>query len=99
MAHEIDYDAIKDEFTRRETALKDLKGWLGAKRYKTASQIALQEKAKGYDREYMEGSMELFAGISGYPVTVWLDFLGFPQKTPNNPPAISETQANSGEVG
>jgi hypothetical protein len=99
MAHEIDYSSIPDEFTRREQAFKDLKSWLGQTRYKKISRIALEEKAKGCNREFIEGSMSIFAGIEGYPVQVWLDYLGFAPKTPNTAPAHAETQANSGEVG
>lgn len=100
MAHEIDYMTIADEFTRREQALKDLKQWVGgAAKFKKLSQIALEEKAKGYNRESMEASMSLFHGVSGLPVQVWLDFLGFAPRTPITPPKAAETQAKSGEVG
>jgi hypothetical protein len=71
----------------------------GQARFKQLSQIALEEKAKGYDRASMEASMSLFHGVQGLPVQVWLDFLGFPPRTPNNPPNTAEAQANSQQLG
>lgn len=99
MAHEIDYDLITDEFKRREQALKDLKSWLGPARFKKASQTALAEKANGCNREVMEASIQLFLGLEGYPVTVWLDFLGFAPRTPKIPVQVAQTQAPTSEVG
>jgi hypothetical protein len=86
MSYETNYDLITDELKRREQALKDLKSWLGTARFKKVSQAALVEKERGARREDMEASVSLFLGISGYPVTVWLDHLGYPPRTPKTPP-------------
>lgn len=99
MGYEVDYTTIRDEFDRREQAIKDLKHWLGIKRYKDISRTALQEKAKGYQRHDIAVTMEMFAGINGYPIQVWLDYLGFYPQTPNTSQIVADAQAQTPNKG
>lgn len=100
MSYEINYNKITDEFSRREYALASLKDWLGGQEvFEKHSRTILADKKLCENRQFMAQCVSMFLGVSGYPVEVWLDYLGFPKETPNNPPATAETQANTEKVG
>lgn len=100
MAREINYvDRYSKEWERREAALNDLKEWLGKASYSNLCRVAVEERDKGTDRVTVHNSAALFLGISGYPVNVLLDFLGFPPSTPKTPSGTAQTQAKPSDVG
>lgn len=100
MGYEVDYSTIPNEFDRREQAMKDLKFQLGGTdRYKRLSRSMAEEKVQGATREVIKAGVEMLLGIIGYPVDVWLDYLGFPQQTPNNPVQLAQTQADAVKLG
>jgi hypothetical protein len=74
--HTINYSALRgNEASRKAKALRDIKEWLGAKRYAkiTAEFRAMKQPSRaGFHLQVS------FAGVSGYPVHVWYEELWNP---------------------
>lgn len=101
MAHEYDYNSIPNEELRKRKAVDDVRFWLG-KNFKAMSDVIKKESRDGMSRKMITININMFLGIQGYPVEIWLDELGVPkdpEQTPNNPSGTAETQAPDSKVG
>jgi hypothetical protein len=90
MGYTVKYDHITDPALKKQKALDDVRFWLG-KQYDAMSEVVKEEIAKGTDRDTLLINIEMFLGFSGYPVHAWLDELGCPPQTPNNPSGTAES--------
>ena len=71
MPHEINYSSLPAE-EKRQTALNDLREWLGDEPFRIiAAEIQQMPKTKEAARS-ASFQLEMFAGVSGYPVAAWI---------------------------
>lgn len=73
----IDYNKITNPVQERAEAMKDIKEYLGAKKFKEINEIFIKD-ANQLTRKIVRFELSMFVGIDGYPVEAWLDTLGFP---------------------
>lgn len=75
MSRDKDYSALGlSEAEKRKVAIKDLKDWLGTTRYNKVSREVLK-MSPPMSREQFSMQVAVIAGVSGYPVEVWMDLL------------------------
>jgi hypothetical protein len=72
MHNEIDYSQYANPGEKRQAALKDIKNWLGIRKYNEVSKLARQEQTSFRHFEFACS----IAGIQGYPVVAWAEELG-----------------------
>ena len=76
MHQEINYSKIADEAVRRAKALNDIKAYLGEDTFNNVNNGAKHDRDNGgLSRKFFIASLEMMAGIEGYPAEVWADDL------------------------
>lgn len=81
MHYTIDYSKITDPAEKQAKAIKDIKEYLGAARFKKICKIVHAEQAM--TREMFIGSLSMFVGIDHYPAEAWADELGLVATPPD----------------
>ena len=105
MSHTINYSTkYPDEVERKAAALKDVKNYLGAAKFKGIAKAVHLDKT--VTRKSFLFQLSMFVGIEGYPAQVWADELGLePEATqvvktsPDAGPTGAESACNSQPEG
>lgn len=74
-SYTIDYSNLPDGPEKEEKALNDLAAYIGSERYANIVRICEEEK---FPPEFIEKSLSVLGGISGYPAKVFARKYGNP---------------------
>lgn len=74
MHYTIDYSKIENPVAKQAKAIKDIKDYIGVKRFKQI--CAAIHGDQSLTREWFIESLAMLVGIEGYPAEAWADELG-----------------------
>jgi len=98
MKSTIDYSRITDEAEKHETALLDIRNYLGPFRFEQITKAAIVDITNGGATfDYWEGCCGNLLGIEGYPVRAWWKHINdqLPKATEGSSDATPASRASS----
>ena len=72
MKYEVDYSGITDEAAKQQKAIDDIISYQGQEWFDKVTQAARDEPI---ELQAFANMLDMFAGIEGYPVTAWHNYI------------------------